>query len=273
MMPVLTNLNHLLAAGAEAAHGAAEKGGKHYDLSVAGVGVYVVLVLAIVAIILGGAKKHLQPGVFKDWKTRLFEHVFLFIEKLCVTTIGPHGRKYVPFMFTLWTIIFVGNLIALFFPTSITADFSFNLGLALVCIGYVQWEGMKANGVFGHFKHFAGPKLGLALIPITLMIFVIEIISELMKNLSLSLRLFGNINGGHEAAVAMNDMGHFVIDGWHVLIPFGSFLIVIKLLTVIVQALIFCLLTCVYLSLVTHHEEDHDHAKEGSAGAEPAPAH
>jgi F-type H+-transporting ATPase subunit a len=109
-------------------------------------------------------------------------------------------------------------------------------------------------------KHFAGPKLGGALILITPLLFCIELISELMKNVSLSLRLFGNIDGGHRAVEAMNSIGaHFLGLDW-LNIPFGAFLMPIKMLTVVVQALIFCLLTCVYLGMVTgggHDEEAH----------------
>jgi len=162
----------------------------------------------------------------------------------------------------LWMIIFVSNIVSLFFPTAPTADLSFNLALALISIGYVQWEGMKANGVAGHFSHFAGPKLGGGLVLISLMIFVIELISEVMKNVSLSLRLFGNIEGGHQAVVAMNELGAGVY------IPIGFFLLPVKLLTCVVQALIFTLLTCVYISLVTHHEEEsHEHGHGELAGA------
>jgi F-type H+-transporting ATPase subunit a len=114
----------------------------------------------------------------------------------------------------------------------------------------VQWEGIRANGVLGHFKHFAGPKLPIFMaIFITPLIFAIEIVSELMKNVSLSLRLFGNIHGGHVAVDEMNKLT--------TVFPVGMLLLPIKLLTSVIQALIFTLLTCVYLSLVTHHAEDH----------------
>jgi F-type H+-transporting ATPase subunit a len=122
-----------------------------------------------------------------------------------------------------------------------------------------------------------GPKLGLPLIVINILIFAIEIISELLKNVSLSLRLYGNIYGGHAAADAMNALGtHMIhIGPIETGIPFGAFLLPIKLLTCVVQALIFTLLTCVYLSLVTHHEHeehgehsDHEEQMQGAKYAE-----
>ncbi|HXH60313.1 MAG TPA: F0F1 ATP synthase subunit A [Fimbriimonadaceae bacterium] len=239
-----------------------------HEISFWGLFMYFLLVLAILVVILSMAKKSFGEKVFKKWPAQLFEQAYLFVEKLCLSTIGPHGRKYVPFIMTLWLVIFVGNSVALFMASSPTEDLSFNLGMALIAVGYAQWEGMRTNGVLGHLGHFAGPKLATFADPktwlfflITILLFCIEIISELMKNVSLSLRLFGNIDGGHKAVEAMNN----ITSG--ALIPLGAFLMPIKILTVIVQALIFCLLSCVYLGMVTSHASD-DHAH-----GETAPAH
>lgn len=242
---------------------AAEEAG---EPSFAGFAFYLIIVLALLFGLIIWGKKGINNRVFKHWLTQCFEQLYLFIENMCRAIIGPHGGKYVPFIMTLWMVIFVGNVLALFTPYAPTADLGFNFGMAVMTIAYVQYEGVRANGLFGHVKHFAGPKLGLAMIPITILIFIIEIVSELMKNLSLSLRLFGNIHGGHLAVQSMNDL----LEKYFV--PIGMFLMPIKLLTCVVQAMIFTLLTCVYLSLVTHHEEGHEehHAEHG---AEPAMAH
>lgn len=246
------------------------EGGGHEGPSYIGLFVYVAIVLAAIFILMAQAKKGLGERVFKNWFTQRFEQLFLFIENMCVGTIGAHGRKYMPIIFTFWLMIFFGNFVALFFPTAPTADLSFNLGMALISIGYVQYEGIRANGLFGHLSHFAGPKLGAALVPISGMIFIIELISEMMKNVSLSLRLYGNIHGGHMAVEAMNQVGDFNLFGFFS-IPFGFFLLPIKLLTCVVQAMIFSLLTCVYISLVTAHHDDH-HEEHDHADAHPAPA-
>lgn len=217
-------------------------------------GLVVAIVFGVLTVAMGNVRAAQKSGtpVFRKLFGALFEQVYLFISQMCVATVGPHGRKYVPMILTFWLIIFVSNSVALFMPTAPTADLSFNLALALMAVGYVQWEGMKANGVLGHFKHFAGPKLPGALVVVSGMIFIIEIISEVMKNVSLSLRLYGNIEGGHLAVSAMDKLGAPIY------VPVGALILMpIKLMTVIVQAMIFCMLTCVYLSLVTHHEEGH----------------
>lgn len=244
-------INNLLAAAEEGGHGA----------SFWGLFIYFGLVLGIVVLVLSVAKKSFGERVFKTRSAQLVEQVYLFIENLCISTIGPHGRKYIPMIMTFWLIIFVGNSVALFMATSVTADLSFNLAMALIAICYVQFEGIKANGAMGHLSHFAGPKLvdwkspkTYAFFLITMLLFGIEIVSELMKNVSLSLRLFGNIDGGHQAVETLNGLTA------DYLVPLGTFLLPIKLLTVVVQALIFCLLTCVYLGMVTGHaHEEHAH--------------
>jgi F-type H+-transporting ATPase subunit a len=229
--------------------------------------IYLVLVLGILILLMAQAKKGFTARVFKNPMSQAAEQLYLFIENMCVGIIGPHGRKYIPYIMTFWLVIFGANVIALFFPFAPTADLSFNLGMALTAIAYVQYEGMQANGVFGHLKHFAGPKLPGILIILTPIIFFIEVISELMKNVSLSLRLFGNIHGGHKAVTAMNGIlaDHYI--------TLGYLLLPIKVLTCVVQAMVFTMLNCVYLSLVTSHGDDHGEEHELGGEHALAPAH
>ena len=238
---------------------AAEAG--HETVGFAGLFFYIGVTAAVILGLIWFAKKGFTKRVFRGTLANWSEQLYLFIQNMCIGTIGAHGRKYVPMIMTFWLVIFFSNLLSLFLAYAPTADLSFNLGMALIAIGYVQWEGVKANGFFGHLSHFSGPRLGLALIPISIMIFVIELISELMKNVSLSLRLFGNISGGHQAVEAMNGLGGAYL-------PLGELLLPIKLLTCVVQAMIFTLLTCVYISLVTHHDHDDmaDLPHEGTKG-------
>jgi F-type H+-transporting ATPase subunit a len=243
-----------------------------------GIFAYTGVVFAVIIILGMIVRSGLKERVFKNPFTQMAEQAFLFAENLCVSVIGEHGRKYTPLIFGLWTIIFVSNVIGLILPHTPTADWSLNVGLALIVLGYVQWEGMKGHyasnrakgkdpvtstvfAFFQHLRHFAGPDLGKALIPITILIFAIEIISELIKILSLSVRLYGNINAGHVAKHTLDSMA------W----PLGSLLLPLEFLVCIIQAFVFVLLTCVYLALVTHHEEGHD--EHGGGHAQAAHAH
>lgn len=253
----------------------ASTGGGHEGPGYFGLVFYVGLVLLIIAFLVARTRAGLNDKVFKNPITQAAEQMYLFVEMMVLNIIGPHGRKYIPFIGTLWMVIFISNGVALFFASAPSADLSFNLAMALIAIAYVQHEGIKGHadhlihhgegkvmawvrGFFLHMRHFAGPPMGkgtiielIVAIVMPLLLFPIEIISELMKNISLSLRLFGNINGGHTAVEALNSAY-----GPALHLPVGGFLILVKLLTVVVQALVFTLLTCVYISLVTHHEEE-----------------
>jgi F-type H+-transporting ATPase subunit a len=210
---------------------------------------YVGVTLLCIAVFFSLVRRGLTTRVFVGWPAQCGEQLYLFIENMCVGTIGRHGRKYIPMIMTFWLLIFVGNFLSLFSPTAPTAVLSFNLGLALCAIGYTQYEGIRTNGFFNHIKHFAGPKLTGPLVLISVLLFIVELVSEVMKNVSLSLRLYGNIHGGHQAVHSMSQLTE------NYFIPLGAFLLPVKLLTVVVQSMIFTLLTCVYISLVTSHEE------------------
>lgn len=233
-------------------------------VSFGGWALYTALTLVVVLGFMGMARTGFNSRIFTNLPARLAEHLHGFLESLILGAIGSHGRKYIPLITTFWTVIFASNVIALFFPASPTTILSFNLGMALISIGYVQYEGIRTNGFFGHLSHFAGPKLGWKFALLNILLFGIEIISEVMKNLSLSIRLFANMRGGHQAVEKINDLGYGLIhEGWGMpfYLPFGELLLPLKILTCLVQALIFSLLTCVYLGLVTHH----DHGDEAHA--------
>lgn len=264
MLDLIIRGGMLASGGTEAGHEAAAEAG-HHTVGYWGIMAYVGLVIAILFVCMILAKRGLNSRFFSNKITACFEQLYYFIENLAVGIIGAHGRKYIPMLMVFWLMIFVSNLVSLFFPTAPTADLGFNLAMALLGIGYVQYEGMRANGILGHWGHFAGPKLTGALIGINLLIFPIELISEAMKNLSLTLRLYGNIHGGHEAVLAMNKLGESIY------VPVGAFLLPVKLLTCVVQALIFCLLMCVYIGLVTSHDHDEEHVHEGAHGHAPEP--
>src|SRR5947209_7069025 len=100
---------------------------------------YLILLLAIVFSLMAIAKTGINTRVFKNGLTQMFEQLYLFIENMCTSVIGKHGAKYIPMIFTLWIMIFTGSVLALFFPFSPTADLSFNLGMAVLCVAYVQW--------------------------------------------------------------------------------------------------------------------------------------
>src|SRR5687768_16466702 len=125
----------------------ASTGGEHVSIGW-GMFVYSGIVLVALFTFIFLVRAGLKGRVFKNPVTQMGEQLYLFVETLCISVIGSHGRKYVPFIATLWLMIFVSNVMGLLLPHTPTADWSLNLGLALIVIFYVQYEGIK-----GHADH------------------------------------------------------------------------------------------------------------------------
>jgi F-type H+-transporting ATPase subunit a len=147
-----------------------------------------------------------------------------------------------------------------------TADLNMTLALALVTFTTVQVLGIRAHGVGGRIKHMADPPF----------IFPIELVSEFGRIISLSARLFGNVLAGEVLLAVMYaaaNVAKFAIIPLFVPVIF----IVLELLFGTIQALVFALLTAIYITLAAadahgdeHHEAEHT-PDEGHA-AEPATA-
>lgn len=196
-----------------------------------------------------------RENVPRSLLTRLLEHVYFFIENMCVSVIGEKGRRFIPLVFTVYIVILVANflgVIGLMAPTSV---FSVTFGMAVMVVFYVQYVGIRTLGIWGYIRHFFGPPLGWLFI-VNVLLFVVEIVSELFKNVSLSLRLYINMSAEHSLKAAFRkiiEIGDFGV-------PLDAVLVPLTVLVSIVQALVFAVLTCVYLSLfVSHEEEAHAH--------------
>lgn len=182
---------------------------------------------------------------------------FLAIKDLVVSVIGEHGFKYFPVVATFAVLILVSNLMGLFplFMTP-TAHISVTLALGLSSFIYYNYVGISENGLLGHLGHLTGPKLPVVLMfIITPIIFLIELFSNLIRPMTLGIRLFANM-------FADEQISH-IISG--LFPPFTQFLVPVILLPLavfvaLVQTLVFTLLSMIYLSEVSHapHDEHHD---------------
>ncbi|HWV36477.1 MAG TPA: F0F1 ATP synthase subunit A [Thermomicrobiales bacterium] len=139
-----------------------------------------------------------------------------------------------------------------------TADINMTLAMSILAFGVVQVVGIRAHGVGGRIKHMANPPF----------LFPIEVISEVSRIISLSARLFGNVFAGEVLLGVMYAMGAAIKIA---VVPF-LFPVIFMGLEVLfgtIQALVFALLTLIYLVLAGAHD---DHAEEHAPahGAEPA---
>jgi F-type H+-transporting ATPase subunit a len=180
-----------------------------------------------------------RPGRVQNF----LEMIVAGVRSLVSDIIGHGAEKtYANVIGGFALFIFVGNLFGLFFflqPP--TGTLSTTVALALLSFLYFNFQGIKEHGFFGYLKHFMGPVLWLA--PL---FFVIEIIGNFARILSLSLRLFMNIYGEHTATSIFAGLVPIVVP-WP--------LMALGLFTALLQAFIFATLSSVYISLATAHEE------------------
>ncbi|MDQ4098933.1 MAG: F0F1 ATP synthase subunit A, partial [Chloroflexota bacterium] len=139
-----------------------------------------------------------------------------------------------------------------------TADLNMTLAMALVTFTTVQIYGIRSHGFLGRIKHMADPPF----------LFPIELISELSRIISLSARLFGNVFAGEVLLGVMYAMAASIrIAVVPVLFP--VVFLFLELLFGTIQALVFALLTLIYITLATaggHGEEAHEAHVEGAHG-------
>ena len=217
----------------------------------------VVLVAVVVLWVLRGKLSTESPTN----RQQSFEVGVEAIRGFLADLVGPGGIKHFPVVMTFAILIFLSNLLGML-PDMIspTANFNVTLALAITSFGYYNWIGIKENGLWGHIKHFAGPIWWL--IPL---MFPIEIISNMARILSLSIRLFGNIYGEEQVSGAVAGI-----------VPWGvpALLMPLGLLTAFLQTFIFVLLSMVYLGEVSHHDgHEHGHESFGSVQSHEQHAH
>ena len=229
------------------------------DLSITNV----TLAMLGAAVVTGGflalaAKPAVVPGRMQSVGELLFE----LIDDLAHSIIGHEYAKYVPLVFTLFMFIATMNLLGMLvvIPTA-TSQLAITATLAVLTIAIVLAVGFARNGL-GFFKLFVPSGVPW---PLLFLMVPIEIISFLVRPLTLALRLFGNMIGGH---VVLNIFGSFVVSlallglgggmaslAWLVsALSLGSVvaLIALEFIVAFLQAFVFAALACVYLNDVVN---------------------
>ena len=156
--------------------------------------------------------------------------------------LGVENRKYAPFTGSVFLFLLLANLLGLI-PgmAAITTTVTINLAVALVAFIYFNSMGVKANGLCGYLKHFAGPVIGLA--PL---IFCIEVFSTSLRVLTLNLRLYWNISADHLLMSSFMDLSPIL----------GVVTYFLGFFVAFVQAFVFTTLTIVYIQLAIQHSEE-----------------
>lgn len=210
------------------------------------------LIFLVIGLVYRGKIAGLKSTVVPDKGIsfrNIYEALGQFIYNLAKNIMGEEqAQKYYTVIMMLFSFIFLNNVVGLipgFLPP--TDNFNTTLALGIFVFIYYNFQGIRAQGLWGHIKHFMGPVWYLAIL-----IFPIELISHTVRPLSLGLRLKGNMEGDHLVLSIFSDLVPYIVP-----IPFY----VIGLFVCFMQAFVFTLLTMVYISLATaHHDHDEEHA-------------
>ena len=180
-----------------------------------------------------------------------------FVMKLCTDQIGHEGRRFFPFIFTLFFFVLMGNLLGLLpFAFTYTSHIAVTFGLAAMVIVFVTAVAIRENGHKFFTVYFLPPGAPKALAPL---IILIEVISYLSRPVSLSIRLFANMVAGHVLfevfaffAVVLASLG--IVGTGLAVLPMALNVIMVgfELLVAFLQAYVFAILTCIYLHDAVH---------------------
>ena len=203
------------------------------------------LVLTTGFLLLGTRRGALVPG---RWQS-LTEISYEFIANMIRDNVGQEGRKYFPFIFSLFMFVLFGNLLGMIpYSFTYTSHIIVTFAMAAVVFVGVTIIGFKKHGL--HFLSFLMP----AGVPIFMapLIIPIEILSYFTRPVSLSLRLFANMTAGHTMLKVF--AGFVVLLGAFGVIPLAMIaaLTGLELIIAFLQAYVFTILTCVYLNDALH---------------------
>lgn len=214
------------------------------------------IVVLFLTVVTSGAK--VVPGRLQS----VGETLFGMIDGMTDSIIGHDGRKYFPFVFTIFTFILGMNLLGMFLSFTATSQLAVTATFAVLTFGLVLVVGFVKNGL-GFFKLFWPTGAPLVMRPV---VGLIEFFSFLLRPITLMLRLFGNMMGGH---IALKVFAGFVATavvgaaGWFGVLIFPLSLgmtvglTALEFLVAFLQAFVFAVLTCIYLNDVVNLDHAH----------------
>jgi len=228
-----------------------------YDLTFTNSALFMFVVLGLLWLfMLGGMRRQLVPG---RWQVAV-EGMVGFVDNMMRTSVGPEGRRFVPYMFSLFMFLLIANLVGVFplaiipgFHTfAVTSHITVTAVLAFFSFGIVLAVGFWRHGLH-FFSLFVPHGAPWWLMPL---IVPVEFISFMVRPFSLGLRLFVAMTAGH---ILLEVFGSFVVSGLNSggaigpVVSFLSFVMIVgvsalELLVCAIQAYVFALLTSLYIN-------------------------
>ena len=167
----------------------------------------------------------------------MVEGVYGFI----TDTVGKHGEKYVPFIGSLFFFILFSNFLGLIpYSAAPTSNVNTTFALGIAAFIYYNILGVVEHGFVGYLKHFL---MGMG--PAGILVALLEIVSHMVRPLSLGIRLFVNMHVDHEVVFSFQNLF-----AWLLPVP----LLIFGIVVCTIQAFVFAVLTAVYVQMATEHD-------------------
>lgn len=219
------------------------------DLSFTNSSLWMVLaaVTSVLLFAVGSSRKAIVPGRMQSFVEMFYE----FTANMVRDNTGPEGRQYFPMIFTLFVLVTFGNVMGLIpYSFTYTSHLIVTFSLAMIIFLAVTIFGFVNNG-FKFFTLFAPPGVPL---PLLILIVPIELISFMVRPITLSVRLFANMTAGHLVMKVFAGFSTMLIGlgvggliGAIVPVFFNVAIYALELLVALLQAYIFATLSTIYL--------------------------
>lgn len=219
------------------------------DLSYTNSSLWMTIAVVLSTVFLSAAMRNrsLIPGRMQACAEMIYE----FVANMIRENIGTKGRQYFPLVFTMFVIVLLGNMLGMVpYSFTYTSHIIVTASLAFLIFFIVLIIGLAKHG-FHFFSLFLPPGVPWWLMPL---IIPIEIMSFIIRPITLSVRLFANMIAGHIMlkvfagfSVAMATAGGYLAFGGVLPMLFNSVLIGFEFLIAFLQAYVFAILTCIYL--------------------------
>jgi F-type H+-transporting ATPase subunit a len=226
--------------------------GYHFGFTNSALYMFIAVGAIIAFLLLASRKQALVPSRTQS----IAEIWYEFVENIIEGTSGKEGLAFFPLIFSLFSFVLISNLLGMMpYFFTVTSQIIVTAALAVLVILTVIITGFVKNGL-GFLKLFAPSGLPIVLAPFIIMI---EVISFLSRPLSLSLRLFANMLGGHIVlkvfaffVLILSSMGALGILGAAAPLAVGIALTALEFLIAFLQAFVFALLASIYLNDALH---------------------
>lgn len=219
-----------------------------YDISFTNSSLFMVLTTALIILFqwAGVKDRKIIPSRIQSF----YEISYDFIETMVKDNLGEDGKKYFPFIFSLFLFILFGNLWGMIpYSFTFTSHIIVTGALAFIVFVLITSVGLAKHGV-KFFRLFFPKGVPLAIAPILI---PVEIIAYLFRPITLAIRLFANMMAGH---MVLKLFGGFTVAmgvyGLFAPLPFLIFFTAFEVFVALLQAYVFTILTCIYLHDTLH---------------------